>query len=897
VECHTYESFDVREPVFYAAEMLQEQSGNVSVSTTPASNQETVVGFDSVTGGFTTTVASRPDSTSDLVDSINTDIMSFLARPVIIGTELWEPGSSNFYYQINPWKELLRKASVKSKTQGYDLFRAKLHVRITCTGSSYFAGRAIASYRPVLGDEDFLRTTSASPTLQNLFSSQRMHVFLNPTQSQGGDLVAPFFFEHDYIELNKVDTSLQPLGELTITSLAPLVNYLSGADAVATIRVYAWFEDVQMKVATYVQQSGTEGGLVSKVATDVARKAGTLSSAPVIGPYAKATQMGASAVADVASIFGYSRPRNLIDSEKMAPEFVGNLTNSNTKDQSVVLALDGRQETSIDPRTVGLDGQDDMAFSRIVTIPSFIGNMTIPKATSADRLLAIFPVMPSYYFFSEQGRDNAYTLTASAAIARAFVYWRGSIKFRFVFNTTNFHRGRVAFRFEPDQTKALSMYNLANGSVSGSTYLTQSQTQTTHIVDLADKNDFSVCVGWAKGKPYLRVPNVAPTGLGTSSNWLNIKDATGPNVTPTTTGWQTDVCNGYLMVSVLDPVVYPGPLPINDIYCQVYVSMCDDFEFGKASGERIQNLSTQTFELQSGVEGVAEMTTVDEPQGGDEIAAMYTTPTVPELSPIFMGETIGSIRTLVKRFSHTFSYSNPNLAADKYVRLRVILWQFIGFFGPTNFGLPGNRNVVDVLGREGTSTQAYDFNATGTTFMHYFMPAFAGWKGSTRLKVVPWGGPRTSNIYSTLAIGLTNSPQTASFGYQLIPAGSDYHTAASLWRRGQWINSSSGISLTQKLQKAGVEVEFPWQRSERMERTGLMWGRATSTYARAIISEDIYVDRSFDYSGMDIFTAAGEDFTLFWWQGMPTLYRKDDIPESRPLDPWRAINSDNALTS
>jgi hypothetical protein len=147
--------------------------------------------------------------------------------------------------------------------------------------------------------------------------------------------------------------------------------------------------------------------------------------------------------------------------------------------------------------------------------------------------------------------------------------------------------------------------------------------------------------------------------------------------------------------------------------------------------------------------------------------------------------------------------------------------------------------VVDVLGREGTSTQAYDFNATGTTFMHYFMPAFAGWKGSTRLKVVPWGGPRTSNIYSTLAIGLTNSPQTASFGYQLIPAGSDYHTAASLWRRGQWINSSSGISLTQKLQKAGVEVEFPWQRSERMERTGLMWGRATSTYARAIISEDI----------------------------------------------------------
>merc|ERR1712127_414048 len=111
------------------------------------------------------------------------------------------------------------------------------------------------------------------------------------------------------------------MGDITIKSFGNLLHANGGNDPV-TVTIYLWAEDVVLTVPTYssilVSQAGKYSntingdeygsGIISKPAAAIAKAAGALASLPVIGPYMTATQVASGAVANIAKMFGFSRP-------------------------------------------------------------------------------------------------------------------------------------------------------------------------------------------------------------------------------------------------------------------------------------------------------------------------------------------------------------------------------------------------------------------------------------------------------------------------------------------------------------------------------------------------------------------------------------------------------------
>lgn len=110
-----------------------------------------------------------------------------------IASFAWVPGSPLFQI-LNPWALFFTtNTRVANRIVNYNLLRCKLHVRIMLNGNSFYYGRACASYRPLWQDDDF--GTSRSAVFNDMIQeTQRPHVYLNPTESRGGDIVCPFIW-------------------------------------------------------------------------------------------------------------------------------------------------------------------------------------------------------------------------------------------------------------------------------------------------------------------------------------------------------------------------------------------------------------------------------------------------------------------------------------------------------------------------------------------------------------------------------------------------------------------------------------------------------------------------------------------------------------------------------
>eukprot|EP01084_Bolivina_argentea_P235709 396542_1 len=124
---------------------------------------------------------------------------------------------------------------------------------------------------------------------------------------------------------------------------------------------------------------------------------------PGIGVYARATQMAASAVSGVASMFGYSRPVELAEIQPYKPVLIGNMANTNVPDTSNKLTLDVKQELTVDPRVMGLGSADEMTIKSIAQRESYLTTFAWNVADSSESLLWNTEVSPVWW----RGLGNA----------------------------------------------------------------------------------------------------------------------------------------------------------------------------------------------------------------------------------------------------------------------------------------------------------------------------------------------------------------------------------------------------------------------------------------------------------------------------------------------------------
>lgn len=378
-------------------------------------------------------------------------------------------------------------------------------------------------------------------------------------------------------ELNAISSQLR---EDAISEALPTHTYrLRIQNAVSSCRVLL---QEYLRTPQMGDEFGT--GPISTPATVVAKAAGSLSSAPVIGPYMMATQMIAKTTAQVAKLFGFSRPTEISNLEFYTPRYVGDLATTSRPDTTCTLATEPKQAVTVDPQVVGVGTADEMTINSIAQREGFLTTFPWSQDANADDLLFQVDVTPMLWDTTPNpgNQQPSIYMTPSAFASLPFNNWQGSMDFHFQVIASGFHRGRIKIVYDPQQFDS-DEYNTA----------------FTRIVDLAHEKDVTIRVGWGIPEPFLEIAQPGNSGAGGS---------VPPFSATPFLGIRNMFNNGVLRVYVVNELTTPNSLVDNSIEVNVYAKCGDDCKWLNPRPALTEYSYGNT--PQAGVEGEQQMTEV-----------------------------------------------------------------------------------------------------------------------------------------------------------------------------------------------------------------------------------------------------------------------------------------------
>jgi len=809
--------------------------------------QEEITAFVDQEPGYTTIIGGGKDATMDTVSTADSDLGNFLSRPIRLKEVSWAMGAPLFD-SFNPWSEFLSNPRVKEKIANYELLRMNLHVKFVISGTGFHYGRAMASYNPYLYDLITVQRNFLDVDLVQ--ASQKPHIFLNPTNNAGGQLDLPFFYHKNYMSLSDLDDNF--MGNVTLKSFGDL-QHANGGDDPVNITIYAWASDVVLTMPTsltsvsYTAQSGKINsgdeygkGIVSKPASAIAHAAGQLTNVPMIAPYARATEMVAKGAGELATLWGYSRPPIVSDIVLQKPTPTGNMANTDAADAVQKLTLDSKQEVTIDSRTTGLDGYDQMDIVGFCKRESYLTQFPMTTADGPDKLLWNCRVSPNLY----RVQDTEIHPTPMAMMSTPFEQWQGSIKYRFQVVKSNFHKGRLLIRWDPKSLGSTIEYN----------------TVYSRVIDLAEEDDFEIVVGWGQADPFR---NCAEMLLGTDPifrSTTRLSNETGTSY------------NGVLEVNVLNSLVSPAsdtPIQIN-----VFVSACDDIKFGGTAPGKMKKFSLfktpadrrVKYSPQSGTVDAAAVSgtstgTTDIPTSPESIQPIAASTAVADQTMnVFFGESPKTLRDLFRRYVLHRTYVSASPGIDE-VKQTTLLEHGLGYWP----------------GWDGEGIDTYNGSACNITiphYLHFFMCCYAGWRGSTRTKYTFEGNLSSQPTVTRVGFDQGNY-ETSTTTSKTDPAylGNRLTYASGELTAGGAASTNLGVNNT-------IEVETPYYNGVRFSAARLPSADlsnlgetnsisiAQSGFSYASSDQD-------DYAYIRTWKSVGEDFTLFFFTGCPILYRNE----------------------
>lgn len=848
--------------------MLISHSGVVSDSAPAPGTQESqlapmsseqITAFADQDAGWVTEKVGMYEPTMDLALNRDSDLGNFLGRPVRESARAWLVGQP-FFYKFNPWQALCENQYVRDKIKNYELLRMKLNVKMVISGTKFHYGRALVSYNPYTKGDQVTIDRSFIP--QDLIqASQKPHFFLNPTTNTGGELTLPFFWDKNFLSIPNADW--RDMGDVVISSFGNLLHANGGDDPVA-ITIYVWAEDVVLTVPTasdppLVSQSGRRGrrindgdkknsigsndeygsGIISKPAAAIAKAAGALSDLPVIGPYMTATQIGSGAVGKIAQMFGYSRPNIITDIVQYKPLPTGNLANTDAADASMKLTLDSKAEITVDSRTVGLDGTDEMGILDYVKRESYLTQFSWSPNENPDTLLWNTRVLPMQ-LDNTQGEIH---MTPLAHMATAFEQWQGSIKFRFQIVKSDFHKGRILARWDPNQFSSSVDYN----------------TNYSRVIDIAETDDFEIVVGWGQSQPWKSCGVPYATGSNFSAGSRLLKNSTEDN--------------GILELVVLNDLVSPSvdaPISIN-----VYVSACDDFKLAAPTNNAFNDF--HLFPAPPAGEGAlvsqssspntetGDTTDSDKPTASGELMMIASKSQQEDATYlVYYGDPPCSIRELCKRYAHSRYWYPPqaNLDAVRISGLRNKNLSYYTGYDPQGIDVAADATTPLTVGP--------------TPWASWFIPSYAGWRGSLRKKYF-FSSAESRQTPLVIRDTFKNTGNGTFFNSEiLLTAG---RATIQKYLSSRWaVASGGGAAATQLGINNTIEVDLPYYLPKRFSAARTIRAQDLDCNSHNVRTTAVRIDQqgpepnefSVVYQQHD---AVGEDFSLFFFTGVPIYYK------------------------
>lgn len=839
------------------------------------------------------------DATRDQGYYGDADLAEYLRRPVKILDQAWTVTAGSFATVIDPWTLFLEDTNVRNRVEGYRLLQGTLNLRLAINGGPFLYGRAIAGYFPQqkYNDHSFGAVTGEYYKQQ---LSMLPHVFLDPTTSEGGEITCPFFCPDNWIDLT--GGTYKHMGRLHLASINDLLH-ANSSTANINLSVYAWMTNVRLAApttndfSTYTAHSGVEitasaavvsligaiaawcshfkskcsyvgdeavasdhpmephagdeygQGIISKPASAIAKVAGHLANIPMIKPYARPTEMVASAIGRVAHVFGFSRPTIVSDIHRTKIKGTGNLANTDAHEAVIKLALDSKQELCVDPRTVGLSDVDEMSFNYIKQKECYMSTIEWLETQGGGTELGSLVVGPDYHNEETINTHALNLLAPMYTIAAPFKFWRGSIKYRFQIVASQLHRGRIRISYDP--------YSHTAGSPGENEVYSR-------IIDLSTNRDFEMIVGWNHPHSYLRVFNRLGTGV--------YSHPVG------TTSVSEDYHNGQIRIEVVNELTSPSPGLGQPVYINLFVSAGEDFE---VAGPTDDILNFCEFEPQSGMEpqsGEEGEELLDEQDNIPESPAPITSIGQEESldNPnlhVFFGESFASVRALLKRYCFHQAYQRLNIQSH------VLITESNFPCYPGQVGSTVARHITDAT----ATPSSTPWNYCSMTYLNWFTPCYVGWRGGLRSKYTPDNNRgyiyvrRFSEPVSQADCGASSLDVTTT---TVSDVAYDF---LAMFRGG------CGHDITLADIDGSAEVEFPFYSNKRfaparrfLDGSGTGGNEWTGENAgHMCVASYGSLGNASTFTGGNVMrhVAAADDFSLFMWVGQPGVLRRFTTPK------------------
>lgn len=782
-------------------------------------------------------------------DQLGVELGDFLKRPTLLKTYTWTEssfGGASFY----PWYEFFSDSVIANKIANFPYFRGNLRVKIMVNCSPFYYGAMLAYYTPLT--RDVITNTGTSVDL--IRKSQFPHIWIHPQTSTGGEMLLPFFYPQNYLNLTSL-ADVQRMGSIALTEYDQLTTANSSLSNGCTIQIYAWCEDAILTGATTkaILQAGPVlydeygDGPVSAPAAALTKWARYFENIPVIGRFATATRIGSSAVSAIAKLFGWSNVPVIEDVKPIKNVPFHDLASAHISEPTTKFTLDPKAELTVSPDVTGLGPEDELSISSLVQkesyLTSFMWNTTDVASTGYFNMA----VTPCAFDRGTPTSAGTYKIgqTPMCWVAQKFHHWRGDIIFRFQVICTKFHQGRLRIAWDP-------LSDFPNNTAASNVLLTR-------IVDIAEETDVEFRV------PYMQPLPWSDHGSANGYAHANYFGTTGGVISP-----QLNQTNGVIRVTCLTNL--SAPVDTASVRVLVYVRGAENLEF--ANPTSIPS-GVSYFTMQSGnVKYSEESDKRTQPPADFKIDKPF-----PETYLINWGEPIPSLRLLMRRTEWVDSRDlfDGQTASDKSGEFRLIQPRTPpspGYCGYSSAS--GKANGVEVTG------STFPFNYSNMTTVGWFAPGFIAHRGSIRwhYNVVGQVDP-SSSISVTRA---THGTADNQISYVTRVTSSDANDKMVAARN--WLNASpdsrgaSGMALTNGYTQTGVSAEMPMMTNYRFQSTNPEYwtagfsydGSLYDTYRVSIRLNPTLENGKTYHRQLDRYVSIGTDFNLHFFLSVPPVY-------------------------
>jgi len=594
--------------------------------------------------------------------------------------------------------------------------------------------------------------------------------------------------------------------------------------------------------ALHFPQAGDEysEGIISKPASVLSNLAGKLAKSPVIGPYARATQIAAGATAEVAKAFGYSRPA-LIDqpTSVVKPHVTGQLATTNTHDLSLKLTVDSKQELTIDPRTAGAPSVDDLSIVEWCKKECIVAMSEWSSLNEPGTKLMNVNVTPKIFYTRTMDAYNNVTYTTpSGYISSLFQFWRGEMCYRVSVVRSAFHVGRLRIVYDPvltaDSLVATNLYD---------------NVQYSWILDLQEANEAEMCCQWAAETNYLRLHQLDDVYDMTQSPI---------GVNP----YAPQFHNGQFAIYVETTLVTPNSVTDDPVYVFLYAHE-ENAEFARPNDDVFTQYTHGALAPESGLE----------PHAGDDsdiVAEDSVTETHSVAAhvnlrdnalTVHFGEKISSLRQLLKRYT---------LSSREFTDVVDPAWT-IGEVSFVRYNFPDYAGAFPWLSGVKPNAQTFSIN----TLLNIIAPCFVGWRGSIRHKYITTNTAITPSENCLIVTNRRDGPASDV----VIPA---FNGSLPNSTRANRKAGFAGSALTQYGVNGALEFEVPFYTNARFA-----YGKCLDTYSSSTDRTEVpliarysplwyQIDTRVTPTRpvvLDHYVAAGEDIAFFMFVNTPLLYR------------------------